>query len=94
MGFRFDVINNIDKRVFADSPDGLGKNNLIGDQPKVHKYLLMKSTPVHLTSSWLWLRLEKCQPISVENCIGYTNPQNKELDMVFSFHHLKVDYKE
>ena len=30
---------------------------------------------------------------SVENCIGYTNPDNHELDMVFSFHHLKVDYK-
>ena len=29
---------------------------------------------------------------SVENCIGYTNPANQELDMVFSFHHLKVDY--
>ena len=29
---------------------------------------------------------------SVENCIGYTNPDNHELDMVFSFHHLKVDY--
>ena len=24
-GFRFDVINNIDKRSFEDSPDGLGK---------------------------------------------------------------------
>ena len=29
---------------------------------------------------------------SVDNCIGYTNPNNHELDMVFSFHHLKVDY--
>ena len=29
---------------------------------------------------------------NIENCIKYTNPENKELDMVFNFHHLKVDY--
>ena len=30
---------------------------------------------------------------SLENCIGYTNPDRHELTMSFSFHHLKVDYK-
>ena len=30
---------------------------------------------------------------SIENCIKYSNPAEKELSMVFSFHHLKVDYK-
>lgn len=29
----------------------------------------------------------------LENCIHYSNPRYKELAMVFSFHHLKVDYK-
>lgn len=24
---------------------------------------------------------------SIENCVGYSNPENRELDMVFSFHH-------
>ena len=89
-GFRFDVINNIDKRVFADSPDGLGKQ-FYCDQPKVHKYL-------HEVNTRSFGRVAGCITVgemsatSVENCIGYTNPQNKELDMVFSFHHLKVDY--
>ena len=31
---------------------------------------------------------------SIENCVGYSNPENRELDMVFSFHHLKVDYED
>ena len=29
---------------------------------------------------------------SLENCVRYSNPQEKELSMAFSFHHLKVDY--
>lgn len=89
-GFRFDVINNIDKREFKDSPDELGKQ-FYCDQPKVHDYLHelnMKSFgQVEGT-----ITVGEMSATSVENCIGYTNPDNKELDMVFSFHHLKVDY--
>jgi trehalose-6-phosphate hydrolase len=29
---------------------------------------------------------------SIDNCIKYTNPNQEELNMTFSFHHLKVDY--
>lgn len=29
-----------------------------------------------------------------ESCVGYTNPKEQELSMSFSFHHLKVDYKD
>lgn len=89
-GFRFDVINNIDKRSFEDSPDGLGKQ-FYCDQPKVHDYL-------HELNIHSFGKVDDCVTVgemsatSVENCIGYTNPDNKELDMVFSFHHLKVDY--
>lgn len=31
---------------------------------------------------------------TIEECIKYSNPKEKELDMVFNFHHLKVDYKD
>ena len=30
---------------------------------------------------------------SLDNCVRYTNPDERELSMVFSFHHLKTDYK-
>lgn len=90
-GFRFDVINNIDKRSFEDCPNGIGKQ-FYCDQPKVHEYL-------HEMNTKAYGGVENCITVgemsatSVENSIGYTNPDNKELDMVFSFHHLKVDYK-
>ena len=89
-GFRFDVINNIDKRSFEDSEDGIGKQ-FYCDQPKVHDYL-------HELNTHSFGKVDGCITVgemsatSVENCIGYTAPKNKELDMVFSFHHLKVDY--
>ena len=31
---------------------------------------------------------------TLENCIRYTDPAQQELDMSFSFHHLKVDYRD
>lgn len=31
---------------------------------------------------------------TIENCLKYSNPDEKELSMVFNFHHLKVDYKD
>ena len=30
---------------------------------------------------------------TIENCVKYSNPDEKELSMCFNFHHLKVDYK-
>lgn len=89
-GFRFDVINNIDKQKFEDCPQGVGKQ-FYCDQPRVHQYLNELNTKT-------FGNVENCITVgemsstSVENCIGYTNPDNHELDMVFSFHHLKVDY--
>ena len=31
---------------------------------------------------------------TIENCIKYSNEEEKELSMIFNFHHLKVDYKD
>lgn len=30
----------------------------------------------------------------IPNCVQYSNPESQELDMVFNFHHLKVDYEK
>lgn len=89
-GFRFDVINNIDKQKFEDCPQGVGKQ-FYCDQPRVHQYLneLNTNTFGNVDSC---ITVGEMSSTSVKNCIGYTNPDNHELDMVFSFHHLKVDY--
>ena len=31
---------------------------------------------------------------TIDNCIKYTNPEREELNSVFNFHHLKVDYQD
>ena len=31
---------------------------------------------------------------NIDNCIKYSGEKENELSMVFSFHHLKVDYKD
>ena len=31
---------------------------------------------------------------TIDNCIKYTRPERQELNSVFNFHHLKVDYKD
>ncbi|MBU3090519.1 alpha,alpha-phosphotrehalase [Clostridium sp. CF011] len=91
-GFRFDVINLISKpEKYEDDYKGDGRR-FYTDGPKIHEYLkqLNKET------------FGKCEDIitvgemsstTIENCIKYSNPHEKELSMVFNFHHLKVDYK-
>lgn len=89
-GFRFDVINNIDKEKFEDCPQGIGKQ-FYCDQPRVHDYLKELNTKT-FGNVKNCITVGEMSSTSVKNCIGYTNPDNHELNMVFSFHHLKVDY--
>ena len=91
-GFRFDVINLISKPTeYENDYTGDGRR-FYTDGPKIHEYLkeLNKAT------------FGKCEDIitvgemsstTIENCSKYSSPQEKELSMVFNFHHLKVDYK-
>lgn len=91
-GFRFDVINLIDKEKFEDDYQGEGKR-FYTDRPGVHKYLKELNRNSFGQDDGI-ITVGEMSSTSVENCIGYTNPDNEELTMVFSFHHLKVDYDE
>lgn len=89
-GFRFDVINLIDKEVLADDHEGVGKR-FYTDRPLVHTYL----NELYHTSYGKVpdiLTVGEMSSTSIQNCIKYTNPDSRELTMAFSFHHLKVDY--
>ncbi|MBQ7476010.1 MAG: alpha,alpha-phosphotrehalase [Selenomonadaceae bacterium] len=91
MGFRFDVINLISKpEVFEDDTKGLGRK-LFADGPHVHEYLreLVKNAGIDGM-----ITVGEMASTNLENCIRYSNPDNHELSMSFSFHHLKVDYKD
>lgn len=89
-GFRFDVINLISKPAeFVDDNEGGGKRFYI-DGRHVHEFLkeLVKDSGIGDM-----ITVGEMSSTTLENCIKYSNPAEKELSMVFSFHHLKVDYK-
>lgn len=90
-GFRFDVINLVAKpEVFADDTQGLGRR-LFADGPHIHEYL---QELVHSAGIDDVVTVGEMASTDLENCIHYTRPANHELSMTFSFHHLKVDYKD
>lgn len=90
-GFRFDVINLIDKESFEDDYEGVGKR-FYTDRPLVHTYLQELAQNSFGKYDDI-ITVGEMSATSINNCVGYTNPNNHELSMVFSFHHLKVDYK-
>ena len=91
-GFRFDAINLISKSSFEDDPNNFDGRQFYTDGPREHEYLreLNRASfgqdPEHLT-------VGEMSSTTIENCILYSGAAADELDMVFSFHHLKVDYK-
>lgn len=87
-GFRFDVVNLISKpALFEDDDRGDGRR-FYTDGPHVHEYLkeLVADTGIEELPT-----VGEMSSTSLENCVRYTT--DHELSMVFSFHHLKVDYK-
>lgn len=92
-GFRFDVVNLISKpKVYEDDFIGDGRR-FYTDGPKVHTYLkeLHRETFGQMEES---ITVGEMSSTDLENCILYSKPEEKELSMVFNFHHLKVDYDE
>lgn len=93
-GFRFDVINVIGKSEdLVDSTDPTEEKTLYTDTPVVHDYLkeLNRTTFGQDEDS---ITVGEMSSTTIPNSVGYTNPKEKELSMVFTFHHLKVDYKD
>jgi trehalose-6-phosphate hydrolase len=89
-GFRFDVINLISKpELFEDSLEGNGKE-FYTDGRNVHEYIQELVRDCGIKD---YLTVGELSSTSVEQSIKYSNPANEELKMVFSFYHLKVDYK-
>lgn len=89
-GFRFDVINLVSKpEKMEDDFIGDGRR-FYSDGPHIHTYLkeLVKDTGIED-----FVTVGEMSSTSLEHCIKYSAPKEKELSMCFNFHHLKVDYK-
>ena len=90
-GFRFDVVNLISKPALVeDDYEGDGRR-FYTDGRHVHEFL---RELVADTGIGDMVTVGEMSSTSLDNCIRYTRPEDEELSMCFSFHHLKVDYKD
>lgn len=90
-GFRFDVVNLISKpEVLMDDTEGDGRR-FYSDGPHVHEYLQELTRDTGIAGM---ITVGEMSSTSLKDCISYSDPEKKELSMCFSFHHLKVDYRD
>ncbi len=90
-GFRFDVVNLISKpEHFEDDHIGDGRR-FYTDGRHVHEFLKELTADTGLDQ---YVTVGEMSSTTLDNCIRYSNPQEKELSMCFNFHHLKIDYKD
>lgn len=89
-GFRFDVVNLISKGSFEDDFEGDGRR-FYTDGPNIHRYLQELNRTTFGTDAKI-ITVGEMSSTSLENCYRYAGETEKELSMVFSFHHLKVDF--
>ena len=92
-GFRFDVLNLIGKDVALVDSQGSNEKSLYTDRPIVHDYIHELNQASFDTLEDI-ITVGEMSSTTVENGILYSNPDRNELSMIFSFHHLKVDYKD
>lgn len=89
-GFRFDVVNLISKDKYEDDYEGDGRR-FYTDGPNIHKYL-KELNEGSFGQDVEVITVGEMSSTSMENCFGYAGAESNELSMVFSFHHLKVDF--
>ena len=96
-GFRMDVINYISKT--PEMPDGPMMNRLYGNfrpyclnGPRVHEFL--KEMNREVLSHYDIMTVGETPGVSVELAQRYTGPDEHELNMVFQFAHVNLDYDE
>ena len=89
--FRFDVINLVSKpERLEDDSEGDGRR-FYTDGPHIHEYLKELVCSAGIED---FVTVGEMSSTSLEHCIRYSSPKEKELSMCFNFHHLKVDYKD
>ncbi len=93
-GLRFDVLNVIGKdELLVDAPDGVIDKTLYTDTPQVHTWV-KELNRASFGPRQGTITVGEMSSTTIAEAIKYTNPEQKELDMVFNFHHLKVDYDQ
>lgn len=93
-GFRFDVLNVIGKDQFLKDSTGniVEEKALYTDTSIVHKWIRELNQNTFGRHEDI-ITVGEMSSTNIKNSIMYSNNDNTELSMVFSFHHLKVDYE-
>lgn len=94
-GFRFDVLNVIGKDPSLEDSDKTSsaqEKALYTDTPIVHEWVKELNQASFGQRDDI-LTVGEMSSTNIQDAIKYTRPDRKELDMIFQFHHLKVDYK-
>ena len=89
-GFRFDVVNLISKGEYTDDFQGDGRR-FYTDGPRIHEFLHELNQESFGQDPKI-ITVGEMSSTSMENCFRYAGANCGELSMVFSFHHLKVDF--
>ncbi|WP_381414813.1 alpha,alpha-phosphotrehalase [Spiroplasma endosymbiont of Anurida maritima] len=91
-GFRMDVINLISKpKIFIDDLNGDGRK-FYTDANDVHNIIKSLNKNVFSKKNDL-ITVGELSSTNIANLVKYTHKDSNELDMAFSFLHLKIDYK-
>lgn len=90
-GFRFDVVNLISKAAYLDDETGDGRS-FYTDGPRVHEYL-RELNENSFGNDEHSMTVGEMSSTTIENCVKYSGRNAHELNSVFTFHHLKVDYR-
>lgn len=93
-GFRLDVINLISKQQdFLDDEESSPKGKCYcANGPRMHEFL--KEMNEKVFSYYPCVSVGEMMSMDPKKAIAYTKPEHKEINMIFSFQHLKVDYKD
>jgi len=94
-GFRMDVISMISKRLaFEDIPDSMPIVELMekfySNGPRVHEFI--KEMNRKVLSKYDIVIVGEGPGINLENALKYVSEKENELNMVFHFDHLFIDY--
>ena len=97
-GFRMDVINMISKD--TELPDGhLTHGGLFGDGsphflcgPRIHEFLQEMHREVFEGRGEKLLTVGEMPGVTVDEAVLFTDPERRELDMVFQFEHVGLDH--
>ncbi|MBM9467897.1 alpha-glucosidase [Nakamurella sp. YIM 132084] len=98
-GFRMDVINLISKRTpLADGrpgPGGLGDGSaeyVCG--PRIHEFLQALHEEVFAGRTGAFITVGEMPGVTVDEAVLFTDPERREVDMVFQFEHVGLDQGE